>query len=294
MKVKKVIIPVAGFGTRFLPYTKAIPKEMLPIVDKPVIQYVVEEAVSAGIEDVILVTGANKRAIEDHFDFSYELEKRLADFGKYQLIADIQKPAELANFIHIRQKGAYGNAIPVKISQHLVGNEPFLVLWGDEFFVCKGKSRAEQAVEAYEKYEATIICGIMTDDPEDTKKYAFVDGKEVEPGVWKVNRLLEKPGPSKAPSNLAILSGDILTPDIFPILHNQKPGYGGEYTLHEAVGELAESGKPVYAITIDYEKYYDTGNKFSYMKAVTEMSLRNKEYGEEYKNYLKELLSSLD
>ncbi len=289
MKVKKVIIPVAGIGTRFLPYTKAIPKEMLPIVDKPVIQFVVEEAVGAGIEDVILVTGANKRAIEDHFDFSYELEKRLVDFGKPNLIGEIQKPAELANFIHIRQKGPYGNAIPVKIAQHLVGDEPFLVLWGDEFFLCKNKSRSQQAIEAYEKYQSTILCGITSTDPEDAKKYAFVDGVEVEPGVWKVNRLIEKPGIGNEPSNMAILSGDILTSDIFPILENQKPGHGGEYVLHEAVSQLAESGKPVYAINLDYERYYDTGNKMSYMKTVTEMALRHPEIGEEYREYIRGL-----
>lgn len=290
MKVKKVIIPVAGFGTRFLPYTKAIPKEMLTIVDKPVVQYVVEDAVSAGIEDVILVTGANKRAIEDHFDNSYELEKRLIEFGKEKMIEEIRKPAELANFIYIRQKGPYGNAVPVKVSQHLVKDEPFLVLWGDEFFVCEGKSRSEQAVEAYEKYQSTILCGVFTDNPEDTKKYAYVDGEEIEPGVWKVNRLIEKPGIGNAPSNLAIPSGYVLTPDIFPILEKQEPGLGGEYYLPEAINLLAQSGKPVYAITLNYKKYYDTGNKFSYMKTVTEMSLAHPEFGEDYKKYLRTII----
>jgi len=289
MKVRKVIIPAAGFGTRFLPYTKAIPKEMLPIVDKPVIQFVVEEAVQAGIEDVILVTGANKRAIEDHFDHSYELEKRLIDFGKVDLIDQIRKPAELANFIYIRQKGPYGNATPVKVARHLVGNEPFLVLWGDEFFLCKNKSRSQQAIEAYQKYQSTILCGIVSTDPDDAKKYAFVDGEEVEPGVWKVNRLVEKPGIGNEPSKIAILSGDVLTPDIFPVLENQKPGLGGEFYLHEAVSELAQNGEPVYAIVLDHERYYDTGNKMSYMKTLTEMALMHPEIGENYKQYLKGL-----
>lgn len=175
---------------------------MLPTIDKPVVQYVVEEAISAGIEDVIMVTGSNKRAIEDHFDNSYELEKRLVDFGKEQLIEEIRKPASLANFIYVRQKGPCGNAIPVKSCKHLVSDEPFLVLWGDEFFLSKGKTRSQQAVEAYEKYQATILCAFVSKNEEDTRKYGFVDGVEVKPGVWKVNRLIENPDPE---NNLQIL-----------------------------------------------------------------------------------------
>ncbi len=288
--VKKAIIPVAGFGTRFLPYTKSIPKEMLPIIDKPVVQFVVEEAISAGIEDIILVTGPNKRAIEDYFDYSYELEKRLIDFGKESLIPDINKPASLANFIYIRQKGPYGNAIPIKVAKKLVENEPFLVLWGDEFLLCDGKTRAQQVVEAYEKLKASVLCAFVSNDPEDTKKYAFVDGYEVEPGVWKVNRLIEKPGVGNAPTNIAIPSGYVLTPDIFPILDSQKPGLGGEYYLSEAIDQLAKSGVPVYAVIVEYKRYFDTGDKLKYMQAVIEMALHDPNIGDKIREYIKAIL----
>jgi UTP--glucose-1-phosphate uridylyltransferase len=285
MKITKAVIPAAGFGTRFLPQTKALPKEMLPIVDKPVIQYVVEEAVSAGIEDVVIVTGWHKRAIEDHFDYPYELERRLEEWGKEKLIGEVRKIADLANFIYIRQKGPYGNATPIKCAKHVVENEPFLVLWGDDF-VISDPSRAKQLLDAYESCEATILCGIRTDKKEDTTRYAYVDGVKVENGIWKVNRLIEKPGPDNAPSNLAIVSGYVLTPDIFPILETQKPGKGGEYYLPEAIDTLAKS-HPVYAIEIQNGKYYDTGNKFEYMKTVVEMALKHPELKDDFAHFLK-------
>lgn len=287
MRPSKVIIPAAGFGTRFLPQTKAMPKEMLPIVDKPVIQYVVEEAVMSGIQDVIIVTGWHKRAIEDHFDYPYELEKRLEEWGKEHLINEVRKIADLANFIYIRQKGPYGNATPIKCARHLLRDEPFLVLWGDDF-VLADPPRAKQMLDAYEAYQATILCGIRTKNEEDTKRYAFVQGKDLGRGVWKVERLVEKPGPGNAPSDLAIVSGYVLTPDIFPILNTQKPGKGGEYYLPEAIDILA-SQYPVFAIEIKNGTYYDTGNKFEYMKTVVELGLRHPEIKDEFKSFLKSL-----
>ena len=231
MKITKAVIPAAGFGTRFLPQTKAMPKEMLPIVDKPVIQYVVEEAAAAGLQDIVLVTGWHKRAIEDHFDYPYELEKRLEEWGKSEKIGEVRKIAEIANFIYIRQKGPYGNATPIKSVEHVINNEPFLVLWGDDF-VLATPSRAQQLITAYNEYEATILCGIITDNPADSDRYAFVDGVDLGNGVWKVNRLIEKPGKGNAPSKLAVVSGYVLTPEIFPVLKNQKPGRNGEFRAY--------------------------------------------------------------
>ncbi len=288
MKISKVVIPAAGFGTRFLPQTKAMPKEMLPIVDKPVIQYVVEEAVAAGIEDVIIVTGSNKRAIEDHFDAPDEdLLKNLTQGNKTHLIDEVKKISEMANFIYLRQKGPYGNATPIRSAKHLVENEPFLVLWGDDFVIAQ-PSRTQQMLEAYEKYQATILCGIITENKEDTKKYAFVDGKDLGNGIWEVKHLMEKPGPDKAPSNLAIVSGWLLTPDIFPILDSQKPGKGGEYYLPEAVDVLAQN-KPVYAVVIKNGKFYDTGNKLEYLKTVVDLALQHPDINGDFRTFLKGL-----
>lgn len=287
-KIKKVVIPAAGFGTRFLPQTKAMPKEMLPVVDKPVIQYVVEEAVQSGIEDVIIVTGYSKRAIEDHFDTpNAELVKNLEHGKKLSILKEVREISDMANFIYIRQKGPYGNATPIKSAKHLLEDEPFLVLWGDDF-VWSTPPRAKQMIEAFNQYEATILCGIKTNKKEDTERYAYVKGQELSDGIWKVEKLIEKPGPDNAPSNLAIVSGYVLTPDIFPILEAQKPGRGGEYYLPEAIDTLAKK-HPVYAIEIKNGKYYDTGNKFEYLKTVVEFGLQHKEINGEFRTFLKSL-----
>lgn len=287
-KIRKAVIPAAGFGTRFLPQTKAMPKEMLPIVDKPVIQYVVEEVVEAGIEDVIIVTGANKRAIEDHFDTPVaELSQWLEIGGKEKALSEIKRISEMANFIYIRQKGPYGNATPIRSIGHLVNGEPFLAFWGDEFTKAK-PSRATQMIETYEKYQGTILGGVKLSKPEDFKRYGYVKGEEIEPGVWRVERLIEKPGKEKAPSDLAIVANYLLTPDIFPILESQKPGTGGEYYLAEAIDILAKE-KPVYAIEIKDAHYYDTGNKLEYLKTVVELALVHPDINGDFRKFLKEL-----
>ncbi len=287
-KISKVVIPAAGFGTRFLPQTKAMPKEMLPIVDKPVIQYVVEEAVAAGIEDVILVTGSNKRAIEDHFDTpNEELTKNLLQGHKEELLEQLKDISGMANFIYVRQKGPYGNSTPIKSAKHVVENEPFLVLWGDDFVIAE-PSRSKQMIDAFEKYQAPILCGIITDSKEATTKYGYVEGENLGNGVWRVKELIEKPGPEKAPSNLAIVSGYLLTPDIFPILDEQKPGKGGEYYLPEAINTLAQQ-RPVYALEIQNAKYYDTGNKLEYMKTAVELALKHPDINGEFKKFLASL-----
>lgn len=287
-KIRKAVIPAAGFGTRFLPQTKAMPKEMLPIVDKPVIQYVVEEIVEAGIEDVIMVTGANKRAIEDHFDTpAAELSQWLEIGGKEKALSEIKRISEMANFIYIRQKGPYGNATPIRSAQHLLNGEPFLAFWGDEFTKAQ-PSRASQMIKAYEKYEGTILGGVKLSKPEDFKRYGYVKGEEIEPGVWRVDRLIEKPGKEKAPSDLAIVANYLLTPDIFPILESQKPGTGGEYYLAEAIDLLAKE-KPVYALEIKDAHYFDTGNKLEYLKTVIELALEHPDINGDFRQFLKGL-----
>lgn len=289
-KIRKVVIPAAGYGTRFLPATKAQPKEMLPIVDKPIIQYVVEDAVAAGIEDVIIVTGWQKRSIEDHFDYSFELEKRLEDSGKEKELEQVRKIAQMANFIYIRQKGPLGNATPVKCARHLLNDEPFLVLWGDDF-IDATPSRATQLVQAYEKYNGTILAAIITDKEADAKRYGFVKGKQIEDGVVKVDELIEKPGVENRPSNLASVSGYVLTPEIWDVLDKLEAGHGGELVLADAINMLCQRGSDVYATEIRNGKYYDCGNKLEYIKAVVDFGLKHKEFAEEFENYLKEVLT---
>lgn len=287
-KIKKVVIPAAGFGTRFLPQTKAMPKEMLPVVDKPVIQYVVEELVEVGVEDVIIVTGANKRAIEDHFDNpSFELEHWLEKSGKTDYLHELKRIAEMANFIYLRQKGPYGNATPVRTARHLLDNEPFFVFWGDEFTKAS-PSRAKQMLDVYEKYGASILGGVRLAQPDDFNRYGYVKGEKVEDGVYRVEKIIEKPGKKNAPSDLAIVANYILTPDIFPILDKQKPGKGGEYFLAEAIDELAKR-KPVYAVEIQNATYYDTGNKLEYLKTMVEFALAHKDLNGPFRKYLKSL-----
>src|SRR4030042_1371633 len=191
--IKKAVIPVAGFGTRFLPATKAMPKEMLPIIDKPVIQYIVEEAVASGIEDIILVTGASKRAIEDHFDYNYELQNWLKKQGKEEMRTEIKKIADLANFIYIRQKGPYGNGTPVLNAKRIIGDEPFAVIWGDDLFINKRKPRLKQLIEVYNKYQNPVLTAIKIND-EGTKKYGVIDGVKVEDKVYQIKKIVEKPG----------------------------------------------------------------------------------------------------
>lgn len=289
-KIRKAVIPAAGFGTRFLPQTKAMPKEMLPIVDKPVIQYVVEELVDAGIEDIILVTGANKRAIEDHFDRpSSDLVENLRMGGekKKHFLDELNRISDMANFIYVRQKGPYGNATPIKSVRHLLEEESFLAFWGDEFTVAH-PSRAKQMLDVYNEYGGTVLGGIRLSKDEDYTRYGYVQGKEIEDGVWRVDKLIEKPGKEKAPSDIAIVANYLLTPDIFPILDKQEAGTGGEYYLPEAIDILAKQ-KPVYALEIKDAHYYDTGNKIEYMKTVVELALLHKDMNGEFRKFLKGL-----
>ena len=255
-KIKKVVIPAAGLGTRFLPQTKAMPKEMLPIVDKPVIQYVVEEAVASGIEDVIIVTSWQKRAIEDHFDRSIELEEYLIEKGKIKEAEQIKKIGGLANFIYIRQKGnLYGNGVPILAAEPVIGNEPFAVMWGDEF-IWADPPRLAQMIEVYEKYPGIIISGVRIETKDNLSRYGIADLEPLKDNVYKVKKIIEKPLPNEAPSNLAVHGAYILPPEIFGAIKGLKPGKDNEIWLTDAINELVKQGVPVYACEIKNSKYY--------------------------------------
>ena len=288
-KIRKAVIPAAGFGTRFLPQTKAMPKEMLPIVDKPVIQYVVEEAAAAGIEDVVVVTGALKRAIEDHFDVpNAELIKNLQEGGKEDLIEQTRKISNLANFIYVRQKGPYGNGTPVLAAEPVIENEAFAVLWGDEF-IYADPPRLSQMMAVHEKYGGVVISGVRIERKEDLNRYGIADLEPVEGNVSKIKAIIEKPDPDNAPSNLATHGAYILPPEIFDALREVQPGRGGEIWLVDAINLLKERGVPVYAVEIDNAKYYDTGNKLEYLKTVVDMGLKHPELNGKFKKYLRDL-----
>jgi UTP--glucose-1-phosphate uridylyltransferase len=288
-KIRKVVIPAAGFGTRFLPQTKAMPKEMLPIVDKPVIQYVAEEAVASGIKDIIIVTGALKRAIEDHFDVpNAELIKNLERGGKQELLDEVNKISNMANFIYVRQKGPYGNGTPILAAEPAIEDEPFAVLWGDEFIYSK-PPRLAQMMKVYEKYGGIVISGVRIEKKDDLRRYGIADIEQVSGKVYKIKSIVEKPDPDKAPSNLATHGAYILPPEIFKALRTIKPGKGGEVWLVDAINLLKEQGIPVYAVEIENGKYYDTGNKVEYMKTVVELALEHKDINGEFRQFLKNL-----
>ncbi|MBI2021640.1 UTP--glucose-1-phosphate uridylyltransferase [Candidatus Daviesbacteria bacterium] len=288
-KINKALIPAAGFGTRFLPQTKAMPKEMLPIVDKPVIQYVVEEAVSSGIEDIILVTGANKRAIEDHFDNpNQELTQILLQGKKIEQLEEIKDISEMANFIYVRQKGPYGNGTPILAGEPVIDGEAFAVLWGDEF-IHSDPPRLKQMMNVYEKYGGIVISGVKIESKKDLVRYGVMDLELVEGNVYKVKKIVEKPEPDQAPSNIAAIGAYILPPEIFEALKKVEPGKGGEIWLVDAINLLQDQGIPLFAVEIENGKYYDTGNKLEYMKTAVELALKHEDIGEEFTKFIKEL-----
>lgn len=288
MKIRKAVIPAAGYGTRFLPATKSTPKEMLPIVDKPVIQYVVEEAVASGIEDIVIVTGANKRSIEDHFDYFVELENYLEKAGKHEQLEQIRKIASMANFIYIRQKGPYGNGTPVLNAAEVIGDEPFAALWGDEF-ITGNPPRLQQMMEVYEKFERPVISGVRIENKESLSRYGIADVTAVSDNVFEINEIVEKPKPDEAPSNLATHGAYILTPDIFEELRHQEVGKGNELWLVDGINKLKAKG-PIYACEIKDGKYYDCGNILEYLKTNVEIALARPDINGAFKEFLKEIV----
>jgi len=284
MNVRKAIIPAAGLGTRFLPATKASPKEMLPLVDKPLIQYAVEEAVASGIEDIIVVTGRGKRAIEDHFDRSVELEENLKGNGKGQLLSQIRHISNLANFCYVRQSEALGLGHAVLCAQHLIGDEPFAVMLGDEIIDAPVPGLA-QLIQTFKKKGGAVI-GVQEVPHHEVNRYGIVSPRTVREGLHQVQDLVEKPSPSDAPSDLAVIGRYVLPPEIFFILRKTKPGKQGEIQLTDALKELARKS-PMYALEIQGQRY-DAGNKLGFLIATVEFALKNPSLGQDFGEYLRQ------
>ena len=286
-KIRKAVIPAAGFGTRFLPATKASPKEMLPIVDKPVIQYIVEEAVASGIEEIILITGSNKRAIEDHFDYNFELEEVLKRAGKMDQYREIRDISDLAKFIYVRQKEQLGNGHAVLQAKEIVGDEPFIVVWGDELYPAN-PPRMKQLIDAYHEHGgAAMLSTFVSTDPEAPNRYGIVMGERVKQNITKIDKIIEKPGDVAKPPYLVSIGGHLLPPKIFTILENLKPGKSGEIWLVDAINQLSQD-EDVFAYEIQDGRYYDCGNKLEYLKVNIDLALARPDIGPALHQYLKE------
>lgn len=273
MKITKAVIPAAGLGTRFLPTTKAIPKEMMPVVDKPVIQYVVEEVVASGITDIIIVTTPQKTAIKSHFSPAPELEAHLEKSKKFDQLEMIKRLSSMAKFTYINQTGPYGNGTPVLCAKNAIGNEPFAVIWGDEFWDCE-KPRLRQLLDVFEKYRDLVLT-VKDITKEETKKYGVIDGDDLGNGVYKVKSLIEKPGPKLAPSLVGSLGGYVLTPDIFQILKDTPLGKSNELWLVDAIVALAKTHS-LYACKIK-GTYYDIGSPADWLKANIKLAEKRKD-----------------
>jgi UTP--glucose-1-phosphate uridylyltransferase len=283
MKVRKAIIPAAGLGTRFLPATKAQPKEMLPIVDKPTLQYIIEEAINSGIEEILIITGRNKKSIEDHFDKSVELELELEAKGKNELLKEVRKISEMANIHYIRQKEPKGLGHAIHCAKSFIGNEPFAVLLGDDIVYAE-KPCLKQMIEVYDEYKTTIL-GVQEVPAKDVDKYGIISAMKIEDRVYKVKGLVEKPKVDEAPSNIAILGRYIINPAIFDILEHTAPGKGGEIQLTDALKELANV-EAMYAYNFK-GKRYDVGDKSGFLKATVEYALRRDNLKDDFMEYLK-------
>ncbi|MDM5282242.1 UTP--glucose-1-phosphate uridylyltransferase GalU [Peribacillus frigoritolerans] len=285
-KVKKAIIPAAGLGTRFLPATKAMPKEMLPIVDKPTIQYIIEEAVASGIEDIIIVTGKGKRAIEDHFDNAPELERNLLDKGKLDVLDKVRYPSDLANIHYIRQKEPKGLGHAVWCARNFIGDEPFAVLLGDDI-VQSDTPCVRQLIKQYEQTGSSII-GVQKVPHNETHRYGVIDPSTIEGRRYQVSNFIEKPKQGTAPSNLAIMGRYVLTPEIFEFLENQETGAGGEIQLTDAIQKLNEMQR-VYAYDFEGNRF-DVGEKLGFVKTTIEFALQHEELRSDVLKIMEELL----
>ncbi|WP_099190122.1 UTP--glucose-1-phosphate uridylyltransferase GalU [Tepidibacter mesophilus] len=281
-KVRKAIIPAAGLGTRFLPATKAQPKEMLPIVDKPTLQYIIEEAVDSGIEEILIITGRNKQSIEDHFDKSVELEMQLEKQGKEELLDIVKNISNMINIHYIRQKEPRGLGHAIYCAKHFIGNEPFAVMLGDDIVDAKNPC-LKQLIDAYSEYRTTVL-GVQKVPDGDVNKYGIVEGKHIEDRIYKVKDLIEKPESDKAPSNIAILGRYIITPRIFEILENLPAGKGGEIQLTDGLKELVKT-EAMYAYNFE-GKRYDVGDKLGFLQATVDYALKRENLREEFLSYL--------
>ena len=286
-RIKKAVIPAAGLGTRFLPATKSQPKEMLPIVDKPTLQYIIEECVASGIEEILIITGRNKKSIEDHFDKSVELEMELEKAGKKEMLEMVRDISDMVNIHFIRQKEPRGLGHAILCAKTFVGDEPFAVLLGDDVVYNDEKPCLKQLIDCYAEYNTSVL-GVQTVAPENVNKYGIVGGIQIEDRVYKVKKLVEKPSLEEAPSNVAILGRYIITPKIFEILENTAPGKGNEIQLTDALLKLIEE-EAMYAY--DFEgRRYDVGDKLGFLEATVEYALRREELRDEFIEYLKNII----
>jgi UTP--glucose-1-phosphate uridylyltransferase len=291
MKVRKAVIPAAGLGTRFLPATKAQPKEMLPIVDKPTLQYIVEEAIESGIEEILIIIGRNKSSIENHFDRSVELELELEKSGKFDLLEEVRRISDMANIHYVRQKEPKGLGHAIHCAKSFIGNEPFAVLLGDDIVYNGDMPCLKQLIKTYDKYKTTIL-GVQEVSDADVSKYGIVDGKMIEDNIYTVNDLVEKPSIEDAPSNVAILGRYVINPEIFDILEHVKPGKGGEIQLTDGLKELAK--REAMCAYIFEGKRYDVGNKLGFLEATVEFALRRDDLKDDFAEYLKGVVKDLD
>ena len=286
-KIKKAVIPAAGLGTRFLPATKAQPKEMLPIVDKPTLQYIIEECVASGIEEILIITGRNKKSIEDHFDKSVELEMELEKAGKKEMLKMVREISDMVNIHFIRQKEPKGLGHAILCAKTFIGDEPFAVLLGDDVVYNDEKPCLKQLIDCYEEYNTSVL-GVQIVAPENVNKYGIVGGIKIEDRVYKVKKLVEKPSLEEAPSNVAILGRYIITPKIFEILEDTEPGKGNEIQLTDALIKLIEE-EAMYAY--DFEgRRYDIGDKLGFLEATVEYALRREELRDKFMEYLNNII----
>jgi len=290
MKVRKAVIPAAGLGTRFLPATKAQPKEMLPIVDKPTLQYIVEEAIESGIEEILIIIGRNKSSIENHFDRSVELELELEKSGKFDLLEEVRRISDMANIHYVRQKEPKGLGHAIHCAKSFIGNEPFAVLLGDDIVHNGDMPCLKQLIKTYDKYKTTIL-GVQEVSDADVSKYGIVDGKMIEDNIYTVNDLIEKPSIEDAPSNVAILGRYVINPEIFDILEHVKPGKGGEIQLTDGLKELAK--REAMCAYIFEGKRYDVGNKLGFLEATVEFALRRDDLRDDFIEYLRGVVKNL-
>lgn len=288
-KIKKAVIPAAGLGVRFLPATKAQPKEMLPIVDKPAIQYIVEEVIESGIDEILIITGRNKQAMEDHFDRSLELEVRLKETGKTPLLEMVQEISKLAYVCFVRQKEPLGLGHAVYCARRFIGDEPFAVLLGDD--IIRGVTPClKQMIDLYQEVQSSVIA-VMEVPEKDVSKYGILDAKEERKGIYRIDDLVEKPALEQAPSHLAIMGRYIIDPRVFPILAEAKPGAGGEIQLTDALRILCRE-QPMYGLAFE-GKRYDVGDKLGYLQATVEFALARPDLSKEFREYLKSISKEL-
>lgn len=285
-KVRKAVFPAAGLGTRFLPATKAQPKEMLPLVDKPLIQYVVEEALASGVDNIIIVTGRGKNAIEDHFDIAFELEKMLEERGKTDLLDAVRRVSSMANLAYVRQKQALGLGHAVLMARDLVGDEPFAVMLGDDIIDSEIPC-LRQMLDVYERYDGAPVIAVQEVEGEAISRFGVIAGEEIAPDVFRISDMVEKPKWQDAPSNLAIIGRYILTPDVFQLIEETAAGVGGEIQITDALRKIARE-RPFYGLRFK-GKRHDAGDKLGFLQATVEFALKRPDLGEPFRKYLKSL-----